>query len=82
VRVVDGNGQIQSVPVTVGLTTSSMAEIQSGIAEGDTVITGTSTALTTTTTGGAGLGGLGGLGGGAGLPPGGGTPPQGPGGGN
>ncbi len=66
VRVLDSAGKEQLVPVTVGLMSSSLAEIQSGITAGQTVITGTVTALnSTTTTGGAG--GFGGIGGGGGA---------------
>jgi macrolide-specific efflux system membrane fusion protein len=54
VRVVDANGQAQLVSVQVGLVTSSMAEIQSGLDVGETVVIGSSTQRTggTTTTGG------------------------------
>ncbi len=65
VRVIDSSGNVSVVPVQVGLVTSSLAEIQSGLKAGDTVITGSSTARTgTTTSTGGGFGGLGGLGGG------------------
>jgi HlyD family secretion protein len=55
VRVLDATGQPQSVPVEVGLITSSMAEIKSGISEGTAVVTGTasdrtSSGSSTTTT--------------------------------
>src|ERR1035437_9557434 len=44
-----------ATPVTVGLVTSSYAEIQSGLTSGETVVTGTITTRTgTTTTGGGG----------------------------
>ena len=54
VQVVDANGQAQLVSVQVGLVTSSMAEIQSGLEVGETVVIGSSTQRTggTTTTGG------------------------------
>ena len=57
VRVLDAAGQVQTVPVDVGLTTSTLAEIKSGLTEGQTVITGTTAArnsTTTTNTGGFG----------------------------
>jgi RND family efflux transporter MFP subunit len=61
VRVLDGSGQIQTVPVGVGLTTSTLAEITSGLTEGETVVTGSATARTgTTTTPNSGFGGFGG----------------------
>ena len=80
VRVLDANGQVQLRPVTVGLTTSTLAEIKSGLSEGDQVVTGTATARqNTTTTGGGGIGafpvGGGGAGGGRNFRPGGGTQP-------
>ena len=61
VRVMDANGA-----VTVGLVTTSLAEIKSGVSAGDAIVTGTASSLTSssssTTTGfpGAGLGGGGG----------------------
>lgn len=65
VRVLDANNQPQLVPVEVGLVSSSLAEITSGIAEGTVVVTGTSSTRTTTTgTGGAGGFGVPGVGGG------------------
>ena len=74
VRVLDSDGQVTSVPVTVGLTTSSLAEIQSGLTAGQNVIVGSATARTGTTTGtAAGLGGFGAGGFGGGAFPGGGT---------
>ncbi len=57
VRILDAGGQVQTLPVSVGLISSSLAEIKSGLTAGQTVITGTSTQRTTTTTGGGGLGG-------------------------
>ncbi len=65
VRVVDSSGQAEVRSVEVGLTTSSLAEITSGLAEGDTVVIGTASSRqgTTATGGFGGLGG-GGLGGG------------------
>jgi macrolide-specific efflux system membrane fusion protein len=72
VRLLDASGQLTAREVTVGLITSSMAEIKDGLTEGETVVTGVATSQSTTTTGG--FGGLGGgLGGGfgGGLRPGG-----------
>lgn len=75
VRVMDANGSITFVPVTVGLVTTSLAEIQSGLSGGETVVTGTvsSTSSTTTTNRNGSL-----LGGGFDLggPPGGQPPTQ------
>jgi len=50
VRVLGADGQVQSRSVEVGLITSSMAEIRSGLAAGDSVVTGTSADQVTTTT--------------------------------
>jgi RND family efflux transporter MFP subunit len=50
VRVLDAAGQVQTVPVDVGLTTSTLAEIKSGLTEGQSVITGTTAARNSTTT--------------------------------
>jgi multidrug efflux pump subunit AcrA (membrane-fusion protein) len=47
-----------ATPVTVGLVTSSYAEIQSGLTSGETVVTGTITTRTGTTTTGGGGGGV------------------------
>ncbi len=78
VRVMDASGTITFVPVTVGLVTTSLAEIQSGLSGGETVVTGTvSSTSTTTTTSTRGNGSL--LGGGGldlGGPPGGQPPVQ------
>ena len=70
VRVMTATGQPEPRQVQVGLVSTSLAEIKSGINAGDLVVTGTSSTRTTTTTnnqgggfGGGGLGG-GGLGGG------------------
>lgn len=43
VRVVDASGQVTVRQVTVGLVSTSMAEIESGITAGDEVVTGTTT---------------------------------------
>lgn len=50
VRVIGSDGQVQSRSVEVGLITSSLAEITSGLAAGDQVVTGTSADQVTTTT--------------------------------
>jgi hypothetical protein len=44
VRVVNADGTIETRAVTVGLVTSSLAEIQSGLQAGERVVTGTSSA--------------------------------------
>ncbi len=65
VRVLDTAGQLQLVPVQVGLVSTSLAEIQSGISAGQEVVTGTVSALNSTSSNSAaGFGGLGGIGGG------------------
>jgi len=68
VRIMGANGSVTSQAVTVGLVTSSLAEIKSGLSEGQNVVIGVSTARASTgTTTGGGFGGLGGaLGGGGG----------------
>jgi macrolide-specific efflux system membrane fusion protein len=68
VDVMAADGSLRQVPVQVGLVTSSWAEIQDGLSEGDVVVTGTTSPRnSTTTTGGfGGFGGIGGFGGGAG----------------
>src|SRR5258705_3564243 len=73
VRILGANGVPQAQPVTVGLVTSTLAEIKTGLTPGETVVTGTTAArnaTTTTTTpnrgafgGGIGGGGVGGGGG-------------------
>ncbi|MCU0477285.1 MAG: HlyD family efflux transporter periplasmic adaptor subunit [Chloroflexi bacterium] len=76
VRVLDASGTPQSVAVTVGLITSSLAEIKSGITEGTAVVVGTSSdqqsssSSTTTRTGIPGLDAGGFPGGGPGALPG------------
>jgi RND family efflux transporter MFP subunit len=73
VMVLGADGQPASQAVEVGLITSDLAEISSGLAEGDTVVTGIATAQTgTAATSGNGLGG--GLGGGGAFPADGGGP--------
>ncbi len=56
VLVLGQDGTAQSRDVTVGLVTSSEAEIQSGLQAGEAVVTGTTAAQTTTTTTGGGFG--------------------------
>ncbi len=73
VRTLAGDGSVTAVPVEVGLTTASLAEITSGLSAGTTVVTGTASDLaggSTTGTGGFGI--PGGGGGGGGFIPGGG----------
>ena len=73
VQVLDASGQPTSVTVNVGLISSSLAEIKSGISEGTAVVVGTASdrtsSGTTTTTRFPGLDGGGGF-------PGGGFPVQ------
>ena len=65
VLVMGADGQPTSKPVEVGLVTNTTAEVKSGIAAGDVVVTGVNTPSTGTTTAGGGLnGGFGGFGGG------------------
>jgi membrane fusion protein, macrolide-specific efflux system len=75
VRTLAGDGTVTAVPVDVGLTTASLAEITSGLSAGTTVVTGTASDLAGSTTGTGGFGGPGGgfgPGGGGGFVPGGG----------
>ena len=61
VLILDADGQPQAQAVEVGLVTNTAAEIKSGLAEGQEVVTGTSSASsgTTTTPGfGGGFGGV------------------------
>ena len=71
VRVIAADGTSQVVPVQVGLVTTSLAEVKSGITEGETVSIGTVSARTSTTTTGGGVAipgvGVGGGGGGGGF---------------
>ena len=71
VQVLDASGQPQTVAVTVGLVSNGLAEIQSGLTEGERVVTGTVSARQGTTTTGGGIGGgiaiPGGIGGGGGF---------------
>ena len=66
VRIMGASGVPESRQVTVGLVTSTLAEIKSGLAAGETVVTGTTAARAATTTTTNNQGGFrgGGLGGG------------------
>jgi macrolide-specific efflux system membrane fusion protein len=64
VRVVDADGTVETRAVTVGLVTSSLAEIQSGLQAGERVVTGTSSAQQNANQAGGGLFGGGRIGGG------------------
>jgi macrolide-specific efflux system membrane fusion protein len=78
VQVMGADGTPTVKPVTVGLVTSTTAEIKSGLAEGDTVITGTAAdriASSNSTTNGFGGGGRGTFGGGGVVVNGGGIKP-------
>lgn len=55
------NGAPEARPVTVGLMTSSLVEVQSGLSAGDPVVIGTSSQQRSTTGTGGGFGGGGGL---------------------
>jgi multidrug efflux pump subunit AcrA (membrane-fusion protein) len=66
VLVLSATGTPEARPVTVGLMTSALVEIQSGLTAGETVITGTSSTQRTTTGAGTGGGGFVVPGGGAG----------------
>jgi len=56
VRVVAADGTVSVRNVEVGLVTSSLAEIKSGLQAGELVVTGTSSTQNSTTTGGGGFG--------------------------
>jgi hypothetical protein len=56
VRVIAADGTSQVVAVDVGLVTTSLAEVKSGLSEGETVSIGTVSARTSTTTSGGGVG--------------------------
>ena len=67
VQVMAANGSVNTEAVEVGLVTSTLAQITSGLTEGQRVVIGVSTARTSATTTTGGFGGLGGaLGGGGG----------------
>jgi multidrug efflux pump subunit AcrA (membrane-fusion protein) len=55
VEVVAGDGTVSTVTVQVGLVTSTYAQVTSGLTEGQTVVTGTSSSRTTTTTSNSGV---------------------------
>lgn len=76
VRVVDAGGSVSVRTVKVGLITTAFAEITSGLAEGETVVTGSTTAASTNQSGAGGALPFGGPGGG-GVPIGGGGFPGG-----
>ena len=58
VQVLNGDGSVSDVSVQVGLVTTSMAQITSGLSAGDTVVTGTVSSRTGTTTTAGGVGGV------------------------
>ena len=64
VLTLDASGQPVSTPVSVGLVTSTTAEIKDGITEGTAVVTGTAASRTGTTSSNGGFGGFGVSGGG------------------
>ncbi len=70
VQVLDADGTPTATPVEVGLVTDATAEITSGLAVGDVVVTGTTADRTGTTV--SAIGGRGGFGGGEVIVPGGG----------
>lgn len=55
VQVVDSNGSVSTKDVKVGLVTTSMAQITSGLSVGDSVVVGSSTSRTGTTSGNGGV---------------------------
>jgi multidrug efflux pump subunit AcrA (membrane-fusion protein) len=63
VSVLAGDGAISTRSVGTGLVTTDLAQITSGLAAGDKVVTGTASTQLTTTGGGGGFRGLGGFGG-------------------
>jgi len=58
VLLVNADGSTTTQDVQVGLVTSSMAQITSGLKSGDTIVTGTLSSRTGSTTTGAGAGGV------------------------
>jgi hypothetical protein len=52
------DGSLSTVPVQVGLVTTSQAQITSGLSSGETVVTGTVAARSGTTNTGSGAGGI------------------------
>lgn len=67
VSVLASDGTVSSRSVGTGLVTTDLAEITTGLAAGDRVVTGTASNQLTTTTGGGGFRGLGGGFGGGGF---------------
>lgn len=63
VSVLAGDGTVSTRSVGTGLVTTDLAQITSGLAAGDKVVTGTASSQLTTTTDGGGFRGPGGLGG-------------------
>jgi RND family efflux transporter MFP subunit len=70
VRVLNSDGSVTVTPVQVGLVTSSLAQIMSGISDGQAVVTGTTSSLNSTSGGTTGFPG-GGITGGGNFPAGG-----------
>jgi macrolide-specific efflux system membrane fusion protein len=75
VLVINSDGSTTSRTVQVGLVTTSMAQITSGLSTGESVVTGTSSSTSGTTTTAGGAGGLNSLTGGGVTGPGGGFGP-------
>jgi macrolide-specific efflux system membrane fusion protein len=72
VMVMNGDGSLTTVPVQVGLVTTSMAQITNGLSAGESVVTGTVASRTgTSNTGSSGINVNSLTGGGGGLPGGG-----------
>lgn len=71
VRVIGASGAVTVVPVHVGLVTTSLAEIKSGVSAGDAIVTGTTSSLNSTSSTGTGAFPGAGLGGGGAFPGGG-----------
>ena len=75
VSVVNADGSVEARPVTVGLVTETLAEIQSGVTEGEAVVVGTSAdriaSADSANADTGGFGGPGGIGGLEGIPGGG-----------
>jgi len=74
VQVMGSDGTVQSRSVQVGLITSSLAQITSGVSAGETVVTGTASDRTSTSSSSQSNNGFNQLGGGAFQPPAGGFP--------
>ena len=58
VQVLNGDGSISTQAVQVGLVTTSMAQITSGLSAGQSVVTGTVSAKNNTTTGASSVSGI------------------------